>query len=390
MYALGTWAPEPGGHSLGELAARLDWRVRGSWARGRCPLCDARTAGWALVDGQGRARVGCFSCERWQELRRLLGLDGGQDRPAPTFVPTKAHGSGPKALCMEQDADVLAGVYEIMSRHMAMPAEQRRRVLGRDRGIPAGLREGMAPLLRSLPAGQPAHEATARAMLAELKAAFDYELLRRVPELLGRRGQGLALASSLRTAAYLEPWRDEQGRTLALRGYFREGDAKYRTTYGRWGPLLHVAYGVPRDAAKHVPWLLTEGWMKAEVAAQALGVVAVAFPGVSAKASWQRALRIKQRIAPDAPTYVAYDAEVWTTRPDIATTAFDLAREVRWIEGRCAGFAAWSAEPAEGGVSPKGIDDAIVGGREVRLVDRLAFGEYLAPALERWEGRDAA
>ncbi|MEZ6010107.1 MAG: hypothetical protein R3F05_20420 [Planctomycetota bacterium] len=210
------------------------------------------------------------------------------------------------------------------------------------------------------------------------------------PELAIRRGGGLLILNSQRGARHLEPWHDEHGRIVALRGYHPGTDNKYKTTAGRTGPKLHFAYGVPRSEIADCPWLFTEAWMKAEVAAHALGCVAVAFAGVQGPTSWERALAVKREIAPDAPSYVAFDAEVWTTKPHIAKQAFTLAKLVRWREGRLAGFACWETPITKGAPAQKGIDDAIAAGLDMQLLDWHGFAPVMDRAFKRWRSRVAA
>lgn len=289
---------------------------------------------------------------------------------------------------MVADAAMLDAVYEVFAKHLPMSADDRRRHLTRGRGIPAEIRDRMAPLLAPLPGAANARAWVSRRLVSDLKALAPLDFLRRVPELSERRGEGFAVLVKREGALYLEPWRDEAGRVVALRAYMgkRAQGPKYMTSPGRWGPLIHVAYGVPRERAADVTWILTEGWMKAEVLAHHLGCVAVAFAGVEQKAAWRRALDVKQRLAPDAPLHIAFDAEAWTTRLDIAAVTLELALEAERTLGRPAGFAVWFARAGEGGgVEPKGADDAIVAGEPVHLVDRATFGAYVGPMLEQAE-----
>jgi hypothetical protein len=109
-----------------------------------------------------------------------------------------------------------------------------------------------------------------------------------------------------------------------------------------------------------------------------LGAVGVAFAGVNMRKAWPRALEVMQRMAPDAPAYVAFDAEVWLTRLDLALPALELARAIEDAIGRATGFAVWHASIRDdGSVEHKGIDDAIVAGepvlRGLRAPNALVF-----------------
>ena len=379
--------------SLDALRDRLpSGRVQGRFARGTCPVCESRTGAWITVTEDGRALAGCFSCGDWRGLRAALGIEEegkgwrtGRFRPRPD-----GHGDAPD---MVADADRLDAVYRVLLNHLSMTADQRRNALGRDRGIPLGIRNRMAPLLGPVPADAAAWRNTHAGIVADLLRVAAPEFLRRVPEIAAREGNSYAVLPTRRHAQYLEPWTDERGRIVALRAYMgrRAPDHKYLVTKGRWGPLAHFAFGVDPSASPHAPWVFTEGWMKAEVLAHHLGAVGVAFPGVTARSSWPRGIEALQRLAPDAPAYVAFDAEVWTTRLDLAVSALDLARAIEDATGRPAGFAVWDTTVgADGKVVPKGIDDAIAAGASVHLVDRAAFAAYLGPTLEAWERADAA
>lgn len=359
-------------------------------ARGRCPACDSRTAAWGAINSDGAARVGCHACHDWEAIRQLLRLDAGAGSPPPRFRATPAAKSEADVLCMEQDADDLDAVYRVFARHLPLAAEARRAELARKRRIPQHVRAAMTQPLRSLGRFRGPDDQVARRIVADLARILPRERLRGVPELEARKQGSFVVLRSQREARYLEPWMDEQGRIVALRGYHGKLGMKYRTTAGRSGPMVHVAFGVPRERAAEVPWIFTEAWMKAEVAAHALGVVAVAFAGANHRCAWERGLRIKRRVAPDAPTYIGFDADAWTTNPDIAVAMLELAGLVRRREGRCAGFAAWAVQIVKGVPEPKGIDDAIVAGLEVQLVGRQEFGRYLGPTLDMWESHEAA
>jgi hypothetical protein len=375
--------------TLEDLAQRAGWRLAGTYARGACPLCGSRTGAWGTIDHDREVRVGCWGCSDWRGLRFHLGLEGAGAWAGRLWQPPPVPKGKTHALDMEDDAEWLDAIYSVFARHLAMPSDRRHIVLGRDRGIGTELQANVAPLLAGLPRDPPERERVRRTIAQDLRQAAPPEVLRRVPELAARRGGGFAVLLRREEAQYFEPWRDEFGRTVALRAYMgRRAEPRYLTSAGRTGPLVHFAFGVAREHVASVPWLLTEGWMKAEVAAHALGVVAVALPGVATKASWRRALAAKQRLAPDAPTVIAFDAEAWTTRLDIACHALELALEVQRRTGRQAGFAVWDAEADQDGKpQPKGIDDAVVAGATVRLVERAGFARYLAHPLHAWEER---
>ncbi|MGE0229090.1 MAG: hypothetical protein AB7U23_11345 [Dehalococcoidia bacterium] len=291
---------------------------------------------------------------------------------------------------MVADADPLDAVYRVFAEHLQLPSDQNRRELVRKRGIPKSVRERMPPLLCSLPPYAKDDRILSRRLAEELRRRFPLQVLARVPDLAIRRGNGLLILDSQRGARHLEPWHDEHGRIVALRGYHPGTDNKYKTTYRRTGPMLHFAYGVPRSEIADCPWLFTEAWMKAEVAAHMLGCVAVSFAGTQGPTAWERALEVKRELAPLAPSYVAFDAEVWTTKPYITTRALTLAKLMRWREDRLAGFAVWDTPIERGAPRHKGIDDALVAGLTVDLLDWYEFAPVLAQALRRWKSDVAA
>lgn len=365
-------------------------RPHGRGARGPCPICDSRTGCWARVHEDGSVRVGCFACGDWKSLRALAGLDGSTPL---RFLPRPPSAHAARAPKMVEDADLLDAVYRVLLDALPMPADERRNVLGRARGIPADVRERMGALMGPVPADAGEWAQRRRKLVDDLRAVASYEFLVRVPEFARRANHSLAVLHTRTEAKYFEPWRDEEGRIVALRAYMgkqTEGP-KYLATGGRTGPLAHFAFGVDRAQAATSRWVLTEGWMKAEVAAHALGVVAVGFPGATTKQSWARALEVIQRTAPAAPVSIAFDADAWTTNPDIAVAALELAYLVEEVTGRPAEFAVWDTRiDADGSVTPKGLDDAIAAGVEVRFVDRAGFGAFLGLALDAWEYADAA
>lgn len=387
------WSPAGGGAALtlADLASRREgWRVRGASARGPCPVCGSRTGGWAQVHDDGLPRVGCFSCGDWRGLLLAFGLDGGSPLAGRPFHPPPSDSLEP-APDLVADAGILDAVYRVLLDAFPLSAEGRRNALGRDRGIPPEIRETMPPLLGPVPSG-PDWPRRHGAIVAALRRVAPDAFLRRVPELSARAGGSFAVLPARRRALYFEPWADELGRVVALRAYMgRRAPVKYLTSKGRVGPLVHFAFGVPRAQAARAPWVFTEGWMKAEVAARHLGAAGVGFPGVTARSSWRRAIQVKAALAPEAPAYVAFDAEVWLTRLDLARAALELAFELEEAAGRPAGFAVWDATvDAEGKVTPKGIDDAVAAGVEVRLVPRAGFAAVLEPTVDAWEGADAA
>ena len=174
---------------------------------------------------------------------------------------------------MVADADRLDGVYRVLARHLPMTSTQRRNVLGRDREIPLSIRRRMAALVGPVPSDASVWRPVHREIVRNLKEAASDEFLARVPELAARDGGSYAVLHTRRRALYFEPWKDEEGRIVALRAYMgRRADEQVPHDHGALGApgALRVRTAPARDVDR-VPWILTEGWMKAEVAAHHLG-----------------------------------------------------------------------------------------------------------------------
>lgn len=386
--------PDDGG-LVWSIDAFLDghpgWRRRGRFAYGPCPACGRVGKAWLTAGLDGRPRVGCWSCGDWRGVKEGLGLSHARVwlRRAPLRLVPEPSSNAPD---MVADADRLDAVYGVFLRHLPMSPEARWGALVEARGLPEHLVARLGALVGPVPTVGRTWNATRAALVADLHAVAPADFLDRVPELSRRAGGTFAVLHTRQHARYFEPWRDEHGRVVALRAYLGPQHVpKYLVSPGRTGAMVHFARGVDAAASDQVPWVFTEGWMKAEVAAHAMGCVAVGLPGISSRGAWARAIEAHQRLAPEAPAYVAFDAEAWTTRPDHAVLTLDFALALEHATGRAAGFAVWDARVnAAGRVAPKGIDDAIAAGVAVVLTDRAGLGRVLGPALDSWESARAA
>lgn len=114
------------------------------------------------------------------------------------------------------------------------------------------------------------------------------------------------------------------------------------------GVPLHVAK--PQDGFKGNSLWVTEGPLKADIAAQYLGVPVVAVPGVS---NWKEVPALAQELGA-VVVVVAYDADK-ATKSAVAFHEESLVRALRRA-GFIVAVASW--DPARG----KGLDDLLVGG----------------------------
>lgn len=149
-------------------------------------------------------------------------------------------------------------------------------------------------------------------------------------------------------------------RGLQIRREF--GDPRYiwLTSRGRPG-------GTPAKAAYHVSWTpglssrrvwLTEGPLKADIAASRLGAVFAAVPGVQ---TWRGTGVVKDlRWVGVREVILAYDADQ-QVNPHVRRAAANLARAIK-AAGLRVWVAQWSHEAA------KGIDDLLLAGEEPRIV----------------------
>lgn len=378
--------------SLNEMTAWFDrGRVVGDRVRGQCPLCGSSDGAWARVMPDGAAKVGCHGCDDWRGLRQRFDLNPGGTLHLRRFVPPPSEEASGDSVDVERDAEFLGEVYAVMAKHLVMGSKARWNHLARRR-VPRAIQSAMTPLLAGLPRDSGARARTRRLIGADLRGLAPVDELRRVPGIEGRPNGGIAVLPRTSKVQYFEPWTDERGRITSLRRYMgARCEDKYRVLKGTRGAVIHVAIGCPHAEIGTVPWIFTEGWMKAEVAAHHFGCVAVAFPGVFQKKSWRRAIRIKRRLASDSPSFVAFDAEVWTTRPDFACAALELTAELQSAGEPEVGYAVWDAESdGLGKVTPKGIDDAICDGVPVRLGSRQDLAGRLGHALRRWTHGQAA
>jgi len=112
-----------------------------------------------------------------------------------------------------------------------------------------------------------------------------------------------------------------------------------------------VAYWKP-GIASGSQIFITEGSLKAAVAAWHLGAHVIGVPGVS---NWRRALDL---LPPKVAVTIAYDADA-DTNPLVARQQLELVRALFWAGHRVA-IASWDCRY-------KGIDDAILAGLAINL-----------------------
>ena len=310
VESLGSLMPAPGGEYTGQ-----------------CPLCGAKPGHFYV-----NPEKGVYYCHKCGGSGRLA--DGLPRFPRPVLASPPE----PTAPVARRDA-----AYNALLKALTLSAEHFRHLVDvRKMGREQIARNGY----RTLPPGQ-------RVRLAE-KASSEVDLLG-VPGFYRIDGSwSLAGPPGL-----LVPVRDFEGRIVgcqvrtfdpALPKYVwlssngKESGAKAETHF-------HVAYG-SKDA--RVVWL-TEGPLKADVAAPLLGRVVVAVPGVN---TLRRSLALELRARGCNTAVLAFDSDA-RTKPQVMS-ALRRALLVLRGAGLAVQVAAWP--PAF-----KGIDDLLLASRRPRL-----------------------
>ncbi len=340
-----------------------------------CPVC--AHASWCRTSADG-ATAHCHRVEsprpwRWSGGGWLHVLDGSTARPIPPPPPPRP------------SADILPverrdAIYRAVLSELRL-SDGHRQALAR-RGLDAdAIARGM---YRSHPyAGR---SDLVRRLLAQ---GFTAEDLVRCPGVIVRRGRYSEHLSLAGAEGLLVPVRDLDGRIVALR--LRPDDPRGGGKY-RWlssarhggpspGTPIHVARpATMRDAATVY---VTEGELKADVAADRLGAIVVSVPGVSIRAGVLDVVRAlgAKRIA------IAFDADK-LDNPHVAAAELALAGELRG-----AGLDVWEATwPADAG---KGLDDLLVAGgvpdvRPFRFPRVSRIEVVTRERLEAWAAEHAA
>jgi hypothetical protein len=215
-----------------------------------------------------------------------------------------------------------------------------------------------------------------RARLCREIHAGDMQSLAGVPGFYTKLGDdGRPYWSLAGRCGLLIPCRDPKGRIrgLRLRPDDSGGGGKYRwlSSAGRPGGTgsgvhCHVARPLSCKVANTV-WV-TEGEVKADIAAERLGAVVISVPGVDC---WPSALPDLEELLPGGGTVVlALDAD-WPEKPSVGSALWHLALACRAL--------AYGTEVATWNVKYKGLDDLLAAGLEPQRLNPSAI-----PA-PRWE-----
>jgi Domain of unknown function (DUF3854) len=350
----------------GGLSRASHWmRVSG---QAPCPIC--KHGDWCSVTADGtlascmRIAAGSFKTGADKNgapfhLHRL----NGSSRPSPAPDP-RPPGPG----VGRADADLLHRAYSSLLGRLILATAHREALRRRGltdeeidrRGYRTLAVEGRAALARGL------RETLGEALLS-------------VPGFVVKGGEGGRSYTTLAGAAgLLIPVRDPSGRVAALQSRRDDvGDRQARYSY-----LSSVKYGGPGPGTPaHVPMgtsapcpvcRLTEGSLKADLAAALSGVPTVGAAGVS---NWRPALDALQALGCNT-VRLAFDADAWD-KPTVAR-ALAACSEAAAALGLAVELERWNKDDG------KGIDDLLAAGKAPELLAgeaaRAAIAEALASA----------
>lgn len=318
-------------------------------ARDPCSICGRRD--WCLVASDGRYAI-CMRTQSEHPARSGEGyihrLDGRTPyRPAP-------HPSHDRAAANGADGTVA-------------PLEQRDRVYRR---LLAACRLGGRHTLELQARGYSCEEMAARGYrslhlqgrkhLAECSQNGSANSLAGVPGYYTKTGQDDVTFWTLGgSPGLLVPCRSPEGRIRGLR--IRRDDAgdanKYHWLSSKGKPggagsglHCHVARPLSGQLRDEATWI-TEGEIKADLAAERLGAIVVSIPGV---ASWSQALPDLAELLPaGGRVVIGLDAD-WRTNPAVHGALWSLALACLTL-GYNTEVAIWEA-------GPKGLDDLLTAG----------------------------
>lgn len=330
-----------------------------------CPVCGKDHWCYLLPDGDAvvcmRVRDGAIkevASGGW-----LHHLAGASPRPRPALVVV------PGGQADRRDPDHLDRVYRALLRVLTLSLADREALRARDltdQEIGAGL-------YRSGPVRD--RGTLARRLIDDLGSDRDLE---GVPGCYVDRGRYGDYWSLRAASGLLVPVSDEQGRIVGMQ-VRRSGDGpgpRYvwwssKDMRGGASPGAPLGWFGPDGGAGQL-WV-TEGPVKAAIAASRLGARVVAVPGVSA---WRSAgLVDKVRAGGYTEVVVAYDADS-AKNVLVAREAHALC-EALVVAGVRVAFAAW--DQSQG----KGIDDLLVGGGKPEIVSPRDWEERLDPEVRR-------
>jgi hypothetical protein len=221
-----------------------------------------------------------------------------------------------------------------------------------------------------------------RACLARLCHNGQPERLAGIPGFYADQGRdGKPFWTIAGLSGLLIPCRDPQGR---IRGYRIRPDQPGKGGKYRWlssagrprgtssGAHCHIARPLLDDLADSAIWI-TEGEIKADLAAERLGAVVVSIPGVSL---WSRALPELAELLPGGgQVVIALDAD-WAQKPAVHQALWELSLATQAL-GYQTEVALWEA-------IHKGLDDLVTANLRPR---RTAPAAIPPPA---WKGKITA
>ena len=162
---------------------------------------------------------------------------------------------------------------------------------------------------------------------------------------------------------YFIPMLDAKGRIQALQRRIenpKEGEPKYmllsssgKKGGGNSGTPAHVAR--PAEIRDRIIWI-TEGPLKADIAAKYLGAVVI---GLMSAGTWVQALEVVDELSPEE-VITAYDMDFKTNK--LVNKPLELLKGELKEKGLVVRQATWD--------EVKGIDDALVGGKKITIGGR--------------------
>ena len=394
-HLLGGAAPLPGLHAPAAAAAVGQLVPRQSDFWGAAPAAQPHTRGPPYTYRRVTRSAPCPVCGRDSECYTRTHRTTGHsesvctrtpsDRPIHDAIksiawvhplhndnstdvhPTRLLAAVPGGLAARRDPDHLDRVYRRLLGILPLSPANRESL--RARGITdAEIETGM---YRSGPVRD-------RGTLARrLREDLGDDALRGVPGFYvdaGRYGDYWSLRAA---SGLLVPVSDEQGRIVGMQ-VRRAGDGPgpryiwWSSKDMRGGASPGAPLGWFGPAGLATLWV-TEGPIKAAIAASRLGARVVAVPGVGA---WRSAGLVERvRAAGHVEVIIAYDADA-RANVQVAREAHGLC-EAMVTAGVRVSFAVW--DPGQG----KGIDDLFVGGGKPKIVSPRTWEERLDPEVRR-------
>jgi len=326
-----------------------DLHASGGWnrvsRRTPCPVCSRPD--WCGVSTDGMVAC-CMRVESGRALRNGGWLHRLTDKPS--YPSTSIHLiNGPMGLAPPHQRDL---VYRALVAELGLHTRHRDHLLN-SRGLPIAALDGFA--------STPPRDLGRRRRIADrvIDRLGNADALHGVPGFyLDQGGQWVCRATA---PGVVVPVPDPAGNIQAFQvRHDRPGAAGPRYIWyssrgkpGGISPGARVACWKP-GITTGSQIFITEGSLKAAVAAWHLGAHVIGVPGVS---NWRRALDL---LTPKVAVAIAYDADA-DTNPLVARQQLELSRAIFWA-GHPVAIATWDSRY-------KGIDDAILAGLSINLND---------------------